>query len=312
MHARRFALALPLFVHLVMACGEEQPSEPIAAASTSIELAPPLVDQALLADLLGEAVEVAGDQVSADGLLVRLAFEPLIRQTGPVSLQLVQSTGYRLLGVAEGSPLWQLGLREGDVLTSVDGGPIVGHEHELRSRWEGRPVASEIGYLRGSEARTLSLRIRSGAAWRGTEAVSTLVERTQPNSEPALALDSVVRCEPGTTPDVLANCEIDRSAVDPLRADPSTLVKQVRIVPRMTDGEASGFKLYGIRSTSLVAQVGLQNGDTLMAIDGTPLTSLESFLTALQAIGPAGAVTLTIERRGATQQLNITIVDAAK
>lgn len=136
-----------LVLGLLLAGCESQQAEvndaPASASEVEVE-----VDPVLLRELLGEAVRVDGDQIRADGMLIRLAFDPLIRKTGPVSVQLVQGQGYRLSGIADGSPLWLLGLRDGDVLTGVDKQPIIGREHELRSAYEARPSRVELAYMR--------------------------------------------------------------------------------------------------------------------------------------------------------------------
>jgi membrane-associated protease RseP (regulator of RpoE activity) len=317
---RRLSTLL-LGLALVTACSPE-PTEPdvsVAAEAQAI-----VVDQALLADLLGEAVEVADAGTSADGLLIRLAFEPLIRQTGPVSLQLVQSTGYRLLGVAEGAPLWQLGLREGGVLTTVDGHAIIGREHELRSQWERRPSRVEVGYQRDGQARTLSLRIRPGSAWRGSEPTPSALEHVGradnpltrspiPTGRPTqmqAELPAGIRCTPADTVGSLGRCEIERANVEYLTENPAYFAKQARIVPDMQDGVTQGYKLYGIRSGSLPSQLGIQNGDVIVAIDGMTLSNLDATLAAFSRLPALGTVTVTIERRGATMQLTIAIVDA--
>jgi type II secretory pathway component PulC len=246
---------------------------------------------------------------TADGLLIRLAFEPLIRQTGPVSLQLVQSTGYRLLGVVEGAPLWQLGLREGDVLTSVDGQTIVGRENELRSLWERRPVRAEIGYQREGRARTLSLRIRPGGAWRSSDVVTTVPPAPSTPLVPASEPGAGIRCVAADTAESLGRCEIELATLERLRADPASLAKQMRIIPNTRDGVEEGFKLYGIRSSSVVSQLGLQNGDVVLAVNSQRLTSLESTMLAFGGLAKLGSFTLTVERRGVPKQLTIAIVE---
>jgi membrane-associated protease RseP (regulator of RpoE activity) len=330
---RTLALALAFASTLAAStgCSPEQ-AEQVATA----EATPPLVDQALLADLLGEAVNVEADVTSADGLLLRLAFEPLIRQTGPVSLQLVQSTGYRLLGVAEGAPLWQLGFREGDVLTTVDGHAIIGREHELRSDWERRPSRAEIGYQRDGQARTLALRIRPGSAWRSSVPIASggalvdpfaradaLVDphgraddladpfaRSGVTANPEPELTDGVRCVLDDAADSFGRCEIERATIVRLAADPAGLAKQMRIVPTTREGDPQGFKLFGIRNASLPSHLGLKNGDVVVAVDGQPMSSLDAAMKVFTRLPKLDTFTLTLERRGATKQLTIVIVDA--
>lgn len=309
----RVLVSLAMMASLVMAVSacEAEKADAIGPA-TAADPPPALIDQVVLADLLGEAVEANDVLTIADGLLIRLAFEPLIRQTGPISLQLVQSTGYRLLGVAEGSPLWQLGLREGDILTTVDGGAIIGHEHELHRLWERRPASTKIGYERDGQARTLSLQIRPGSAWRSSDAVpvvSRLVGPSDPSLGPESKLTLGTRCAPADTADSLGRCEIDRASLERMLDDPSSVAKQARIIPAMQDGISRGFKLYGIRPSSVPSLLGIQNGDIVLAFDGQPLANLEAAMTAFTRVRELETFTLTIERRGEAKQLTIAIVE---
>jgi hypothetical protein len=309
---------LLLGLALVTACSPE-PTEPEAAVAAEAQAI--VVDQALLADLLGEAVEADDAAIHADGLLIRLAFEPLIRQTGPVSLQLVQSTGYRLLGVAEGAPLWQLGLREGDVLTTVDGHAIIGREHELRSQWERRPARAEVGYQRDGQPRSLALRIRPGSAWRGSEPSSSASAPLAdpfpstsvvpaPTTDLETELAAGMRCTLAETADSLGRCEIERATIERLAKTPASFAKMARIVPLTKDGVVLGFKLYGIRKGTLLSQFGMQNGDTIVAYDGQPMSSLDAAMRAISRTLTLSSFDVTIERHGATKQLTIAIVDA--
>ena len=74
--------------------------------------------------------------------------------------------------------------------------------------------------------------------------------------------------------------EIDSATFDKLFANPTEVVKGARIVPALRNGKPEGFKLYAIRPDSLVAKLGLENGDTLVAIAGMPLTSADKGLEA--------------------------------
>lgn len=78
--------------------------------------------------------------------------------------------------------------------------------------------------------------------------------------------------------------EIDAAMWDKLFANPTELAKGARIVPAMKYGKPEGFKIYAIRPESLVAKLALQNGDTLVAIAGLPLTSADKGLEAYSKI----------------------------
>lgn len=54
---------------------------------------------------------------------------------------------------------------------------------------------------------------------------------------------------------------------------------QARVVPHMRDGEVKGMKLFSIRPDSVFARLGFLNGDVVAAIDGAPVTGVESVMT---------------------------------
>lgn len=283
--------------------GEDPP-----VVATSAEL-----DPALLRELLGESLRVEGDQIRADGMLIRLAFEPLIRQTGPVTVQLVQGQGYRLTGIADGSPLWLLGLRDGDVLTGVDKQGVLGREHELRSLYESRPSRAELTYMRGTEARTVTLRIAAGSAWPARE--ESKPELRSPDLRdpfaptPQGSLAESVRCIADDGVALLGRCEVARKAVDELRGNIAALSRHARIVPAMEDGQAIGFRLYGIRPGSLPHLFGIKNGDLLAQVDDHSLTSPDQALAVLEALGKQTEFRVQIERKSKPLRLDIVIVD---
>ncbi|PRQ08989.1 hypothetical protein [Enhygromyxa salina] len=307
-----------------LSCSDTKPP-PVTDEVTTPTAAP--VDSALLAELLGESVEVEGERVTADAILVRLAFEPLIRGTGPASLQLVQSQGYRLSGVSEREPLWLLGLREGDVLTLVDGAPIIAREHELRSQWAARPTDVAITYLRGDQTHVLRLQIRPGAAWKSASSTTRdraerLAERREvvlerhtdddSEPEPELELSQSLRCAASRdeSDSDLGRCELERSAFEDLLSNPSSLARSMRVVPSVSDGQTDGFKLYGIRSRSLPGLLGLKNGDRVTAINGHALTSLDSALETYTKLRDASELVISLVRKDQRHRLTITLVDA--
>ncbi|MFO7561070.1 MAG: hypothetical protein R6X02_00375 [Enhygromyxa sp.] len=276
------------------------------------------IDPALVRELLGESLQVEGDQIRADGMLIRLAFDPLIRQTGPVSVQLVQGEGYRLSGITDGSPLWLLGLRDGDLLTGVDQQPILGREHELRSSYESRPSRVELSYLRGTEARTVELRIAAGSAWRSAKGPASLDPTPplrppiSPRSSPtksAVDIAAGVRCERGASPELIGRCEIERQKVDELRDKPDSLLRQARVVPDLRDGATQGLKLYGVRPGSMPHLFGVQNGDTIKRVNGHQLTSPAEALAAYEALSSEVEFRVEIERRSQPLRLELAIVD---
>jgi membrane-associated protease RseP (regulator of RpoE activity) len=317
----RAAVALGFACSLLAACGPTEPS-----TTDDLESPPPAadgVDPALLGDLLGEAVQIEGESVRADGLLIRLAFEPLIRQTGPAATQLVQSQGYRLTGVGVGSPLWQLGLREGDVLTQLDGQPLLGREHEVRSTWERRPSRAELTFVRDGEARTLRLRINPGSAWSGSAWRSAAGEEPEPSRRsvasvsprsptaegPLADLAADVRCVEDDSPERLGRCEMRRATAEVLLKSPDMFARQARVVPALRGGETKGFKLFAIRPGTLPHLLGFANGDLITSANGRELSNPTSAIDAYQSFRESATLSITLERNGSPMTLEIELVD---
>jgi type II secretion system protein C len=80
------------------------------------------------------------------------------------------------------------------------------------------------------------------------------------------------------------------------RAAPET--RPARLVPRMHDGQLVGFNIYAIAPGSLFADVGLQNGDHLLALDGVALRSPADAQRLWDRVMQHEVSTIEVERRG--------------
>lgn len=96
--------------------------------------------------------------------------------------------------------------------------------------------------------------------------------------------------------------EIDKATWDKLFANPTEVVKGARLVPTIRNGKPEGFKVYAIKPDSLIAKLGFENGDTLIAILGEPMTSADRGLevyTKIRNIAPGEPVDVIVMRKGA-------------
>jgi general secretion pathway protein C len=82
----------------------------------------------------------------------------------------------------------------------------------------------------------------------------------------------------------------------------------VRVVPSIKNGQADGFKLYAIRPSSMFARLGFVNGDTVHAVNGLALTSLDKALEVYAKLKDAKSVQFDITRRGQPVELDIQII----
>ena len=101
--------------------------------------------------------------------------------------------------------------------------------------------------------------------------------------------------------------EIRRALVDRVLADPMAVARTARLVPAVSDGRPQGFKVYAIRAGSLLAALGLQNGDTLVSINGYDLMSPDKALEAYSAVRDSSTVELAFVRHGTAMTLDYVI-----
>jgi hypothetical protein len=99
--------------------------------------------------------------------------------------------------------------------------------------------------------------------------------------------------------------EIDRSVFDSPLADATAVARAARVVPSRAprDGRPNGLKLYAVRPDGLYAAVGLQNGDTLAAVNGQPLDDPAQAAALGTRLRSVTSLQLSVIRRG--QQLTI-------
>lgn len=122
-------------------------------------------------------------------------------------------------------------------------------------------------------------------------------------AEALASAETAIRC-PSTEPPRWT-CSVDRAFVDALLAAPASAMKQARVVPKMTDGEMIGLKLYGIRPRSVPKLLGLKNGDSVLSIGGAPLDGMDAMLEAFNGLRGAERVELALERKGERLALHV-------
>jgi membrane-associated protease RseP (regulator of RpoE activity) len=103
--------------------------------------------------------------------------------------------------------------------------------------------------------------------------------------------------------------QIARSVVDQVLANPGAIMNDARIVPSIHDGKASGFKLFAMRPGSLWAQLGLQNGDEIDAVNGNDVSDPQKTLDVYAKIKSAKELVVAIVRHGQPVTLTWRIVD---
>lgn len=100
---------------------------------------------------------------------------------------------------------------------------------------------------------------------------------------------------------------IDRGLVNNLLANQAALMRTARVIPHEEGGRVVGVKLYGIRRSSLLGRLGIQNGDMLRTINGYDMTAPDSALEAYARLRNADRITINLNRRGSDQTIDYQI-----
>ena len=100
---------------------------------------------------------------------------------------------------------------------------------------------------------------------------------------------------------------IRRDAIDALLANPESLMRAARILPHFEGDALVGMRLLGIRSGTLLAAAGLQNGDIVRVVAGHPLSSMEARLETAGALRDQREFTVELTRRGEPLSIHYTI-----
>ena len=103
------------------------------------------------------------------------------------------------------------------------------------------------------------------------------------------------------------NYEVDRALVEKVLVNPTAMSRGARIVPSVKNGQPNGFKMYAIRPTSVYSKIGLMSGDTLHAVNGFELTSMDKALEVYTKVRESSSLSISITRRGKPVTLNYTI-----
>lgn len=91
--------------------------------------------------------------------------------------------------------------------------------------------------------------------------------------------------------------EVDLELIDrALAAAPAS--RTPRFIPHEQDGRTVGVKIYGIRRESVLARLGIQNGDMIRTVNGRELVTPETALEAYARLRETDAVFLELVRRG--------------
>lgn len=91
---------------------------------------------------------------------------------------------------------------------------------------------------------------------------------------------------------------VQRSLMERALAQQDSLFRTARLIPNEVNGAVDGMKVYGIRRSSVLGRLGLQNGDVLQNVNGQSMASADALAQAYQSLGRAGTFSISVVRRG--------------
>jgi general secretion pathway protein C len=172
-------------------------------------------------------------------------------------------------------------------------GPIVAIEYQhvdFQNRASGR--VERIGLLAAAPPVVTTPLVKSTA----------VATATPPSNDPMkAAIDAGIHKLDDTT------YEIDRSLVEQVLANPMAIAKGARVMPSIKNGQPDGMRVAAIRPDSVFAKLGLQNGDTIHAINGNALDSMSAGLEVYDKVKNANALQIDITRGGKPVSMNYRI-----
>jgi general secretion pathway protein C len=100
---------------------------------------------------------------------------------------------------------------------------------------------------------------------------------------------------------------VNRTLLDKVLSNQAELMRAARIIPFEENGRVVGVKVYGIRRSSLLGKLGVQNGDVLRTINGFDLSSPDSALEAYTKLREMDQFSIAMIRRGQPRTMEYSV-----
>ncbi|HEY1077721.1 MAG TPA: type II secretion system protein GspC [Fontimonas sp.] len=94
---------------------------------------------------------------------------------------------------------------------------------------------------------------------------------------------------------------------DEIMTDPTKASNYLRVQPAKVGDQLKGYRIYPGREREAFKELGLRPGDLVTSVNGIQLDDTQKALQLLSDLGQANAVSLTIERGGQVQNLNLSL-----
>lgn len=176
----------------------------------------------------------------------------------------------------------------------------------------GRQVSNHEARVDRVEERRVYLQVADHLEYldlQGVPGQDKTLASTRPPLGPGGAPQSAADLQKGVRKVSENQYEIDRKLLEKVLGDTNAIARSARVVPSVSpkDGKPNGFKLYAIRPDSVYSTIGLQNGDTVSAINGQEINSPEKAFELYAKLRTASGLQISIVRRGQPMTIDYSI-----
>ncbi len=128
------------------------------------------------------------------------------------------------------------------------------------------------------------------------------LDKDSPSNAPALSIASTSSEPVEGSP---AASQMLAQIKEQVLTDPSKAANFIRVQPISGDSGMRGYRVYPGPERGAFNAAGLKPGDVVTAINGTPLNDPAQALQLLQSMSQASSLSLTIDRNGVQQSVNV-------
>lgn len=100
---------------------------------------------------------------------------------------------------------------------------------------------------------------------------------------------------------------VNRALLDRALSQQESIFRTARLVPHEENGQVVGMRVYGIRRSSLLGRLGVQNGDMLRSMNGFEMNDADAMMTALGRLRSSNDLSLSVMRRGAPVTIDYSV-----
>ncbi|MGB5813082.1 MAG: type II secretion system protein GspC [Polyangiales bacterium] len=97
---------------------------------------------------------------------------------------------------------------------------------------------------------------------------------------------------------------VRRTLLNKVLDNAGKLIGIAAVSPKLENGQPVGMQIRGVRPNTLLAKLGVNNGDVLESVNGQPLSSPDAALGAYTTLRTADKFTLSVQRGGAPIEIN--------